>query len=142
VADGPGLGWGFKNGNPDGYGYVDYGDALPLGANRTADYFFGRQFAFTPQAMFLPTYYNPYLMRGQRYIPYSGCGGDHPFGAEPQGSSMTPYVTSAAPASNAPRVAVPTFNGRDETSPTETVLPGAAEPTRDLDQPRPAVPAP
>jgi hypothetical protein len=141
VADGPGLGWGFKNGNPDGYGYVDYGDALPLGANRTADYFFGRQYAFTPQTMFMPTYYNPYLMRGQRYIPYVGAGGEHPFGVAPQGLSTTTTPTGEMPA-QAPRLAVPVFNGRDETSPARSELPGAAEPTRDLDQPRPVGPTP
>ncbi len=29
---GPGDGWGFPNGNPDGYGFVDYDVFLPLGA--------------------------------------------------------------------------------------------------------------
>ena len=42
VADGPGYGWGFPNGNPDGYGWWDHGDALPLGANRTPEYYFPR----------------------------------------------------------------------------------------------------
>lgn len=84
---GPGLGWGFPNGNPDGYGWVDYGTTLPLGADRTPDYFFRRQYATPIPQMFFPTYYNPYVSRGQRYLPYSGCGGAHPAGGPPLGSS-------------------------------------------------------
>ena len=66
---GPGNGWGFPNDNPDQYGWVDYGDNLPLGADRTAEYFFPRYFAVPPDQMFIQTYYNPYETRGQRYIP-------------------------------------------------------------------------
>ena len=82
---GPGYGWGFPNGNPDGYGWCDHGDALPLGADRTAEYYFPRYFALPPDQMFLPTYYNPYMTRGQRYIAYAGCGGDHPAGGPADG---------------------------------------------------------
>ena len=32
---GPGDGWGFPNNNPDHYGWIDYEDNLPLGADRT-----------------------------------------------------------------------------------------------------------
>ena len=34
VPPGPGNGWGFPNGNPDKYGWVNYGTDLPLGADR------------------------------------------------------------------------------------------------------------
>ena len=37
---GPGDGWGFPNNNPDGYGWSDPGPFLPLGADRTAEYYF------------------------------------------------------------------------------------------------------
>ncbi len=77
---GPGVGWGFPNGAPDGYGWYSVGDRLPLGADRTPDYYFNRQYAIMPQQMFLPTYFNTYVMRGQRYIPYVNCGGAHPAG--------------------------------------------------------------
>ena len=43
---------GFLNGNPDGYGWVDYGVYLPLGADRTAEYYFPRYFAIPPAQMF------------------------------------------------------------------------------------------
>src|SRR3954469_25556925 len=78
LPNGPGYGWGFPNGNPDGYGYVDYGTDLPLGANRTAEYYFPRYFAVPAVQAFFPTYYNPYFTRGQRYVPYAGAGGEHP----------------------------------------------------------------
>ena len=42
---GPGNGWGFPNGSPDGYGWYDVGTFLPLGADRTPDYYFPRYFA-------------------------------------------------------------------------------------------------
>src|SRR5436305_289751 len=69
---GPGYGWGFRNGNPDGYGFWDAGIYLPLGADRTADYFFRRQFSAPVDQMFMGTYYNPYVTRGQRYLSYAG----------------------------------------------------------------------
>ena len=72
---GPGFGWGFPNDAPDHYGWVDYGIYLPLGADRTPDYYFPRHFSL-PADQVLPTnYYNAYVARGQRYLPYSGCGG-------------------------------------------------------------------
>src|SRR5437764_1401640 len=83
---GPGYGWGFPNGNPDGYGWWDNGIYLPLGADRTSDYYFPRNITMPPDSMFLPTYYNAYESRGQRYIPYTNCGGDHPAGGLPIGS--------------------------------------------------------
>ena len=72
---GPGDGWGFPNGFPDGYGWADYGPYLPLNADRTADYYFPRYYVVPPEQMFFPTYYNPYETRGQRYIPYVADGG-------------------------------------------------------------------
>lgn len=112
---GPGLGWGFQNGNPDGYGWVDYGTTVPLGADRTPDYFFRRQYT-VPLSQAIPQlYYNAYVTRGQRYLPFAGCGGEHPAGGPPPGPStlpITPYedVTRNA----APVVPPPAFNGRSE----------------------------
>ena len=114
LRDGPGDGWGFPNGQPDGYGYVDYGDALPLGANRTADYFFPRYMSLQVQQMYLPTYYNPYLMRGQRYLPYSGGGGNHPAGLPTTATAMTPVNPYTATTNAGPVVAPPRFSGRSE----------------------------
>ena len=45
LPDGPGDGWGFPNGQPDNYGWMDHGTYLPLGANRTPEYYFPRYFA-------------------------------------------------------------------------------------------------
>ncbi len=53
---GPGYGWGFPNDNPDHYGWVDYGVDLPLGADRTPEYYFPRFLAVPPEQMFLQTY--------------------------------------------------------------------------------------
>src|SRR5271155_1157234 len=39
---GPGDGWGFPGDNPDKYGWTDYDVYLPLGADRTAEYYFPR----------------------------------------------------------------------------------------------------
>ena len=109
---GPGYGWGFPNGNPDGYGWVDYGTTLPLGANRTGDYFFRRQITVPADELFFPTYYNPYVSRGQRYIPYVGCGGDHPAGGRPLGSAELPmYPGRAFNTPNQSPVNPPPFSG-------------------------------
>jgi hypothetical protein len=112
VADGPGDGWGFPNGNPDGYGWVDYGDALPLGANRTPEYYFPRYLATPPNQAFMPTYYNPYITRGQRYLPYAGCGGEHPAGGPPLVSALTPTHPYQETLGHGPQVVVPPFSGR------------------------------
>jgi hypothetical protein len=117
LGPGPGAGWGFPNGNPDGYGWFDHGTALPLGANRTAEYYFPRYLAVPPDQLFLPTYYNPYVMRGQRYIPYAGCGGDHPMGGPPVGSASTPVYPYSVTVGSGPQVPLPTFSGRVEASP-------------------------
>jgi len=117
VAPGPGPGWGFPNGNPDGYGWVDYGTALPIGADRTPDYYFPRNFAVPPIQAFPATYYNPYLTNGQMYIPYTGCGGDHPAGHHPAGSAFLPVNPYQDTVGNRPVVAPPRLRGRVEATP-------------------------
>jgi hypothetical protein len=124
VGPGPGAGWGFPNGNPDGYGWVDYGTALPIGADRTPDYYFPRYFSSLPEQVFLPSYYNPYINRGQRYIPWTGCGGDHPFGGPPTGPSNSPIYPDREARSREPVVPVPTFTGEVEAAP----VPGGGDP--------------
>jgi hypothetical protein len=114
---GPGLGWGFQNGNPDGYGWVDYGVYLPLGADRTAEYFFPRFLSAPPGQLFPGTFFDPFETRGQRYIPYCGAGGEHPMGGPPTGSSHLPVSPYAADRSNQPVVRVPRLNGRIESPP-------------------------
>ncbi len=117
LAPGPGSGYGFPNGNPDGYGWFDHGTALPLGADRTAEYYFPRYLSAPADQLFFPTYYNPYVNRGQRYIPYAGCGGDHPMGGPPLGSASTPVSPSSSMAGSGPHVPLPTFSGRVEAPP-------------------------
>ena len=117
VPPGPGEGWGFLNGNPDGYGWVDYGVFLPLGADRTAEYYFPRYFAVPPIQMFPQTYYNCFETRGQRYIPYAGGGGDHPMGGLPTTSSHLPVSPYTANPGNVPLTPVPRLNGRIEATP-------------------------
>lgn len=114
---GPGYGWGFPNGNPDGYGWFDVGYYLPIGADRTPDYYFPRYFAVPPDQLLLPSYYNPYLTRGQRYIPYAGCGGLHPMSGPPQGSAVMPVHPYRESLGAGPTVRVPAFNGNVEAPP-------------------------
>jgi hypothetical protein len=114
---GPGNGHGFPNNNPDGYGWYDTGDRLPLGADRTSEYFFRRYYCMPIEQMFLPNYYNPYVTRGQRYVSYSGCGGDHPAGGPPLASAATPEHPYTDTIGTGPRVAVPPFTGRVEAPP-------------------------
>ena len=112
---------GFPNGNPDGYGWVDYGVYLPLGADRTAEYYFPRYFAVPPEQMFLQTYYNPFETRGQRYIPYCGAGGDHPMGGPPTASShlpVSPYADDTGRRPGGPR---PSFERTDRGSRSSAV---------------------
>lgn len=115
---GPGDGWGFPNGNPDVYGYADYGYYLPLGGDRNPDYNFPRNFSLLPEQCFLPSYYNPYVQRGQRYIPFTGCGGAHPAGGAALESSETPMNPDQRAARTDPVVTPPTFWGREEAAPT------------------------
>jgi hypothetical protein len=115
---GPGYGWGFPNGNPDGEGYVDFLDYLPLGADRIAGYYFPRYMGVPPQQLLLPTYYNPYLTRGQRYLPYVNCGGAHPAGGPPPGSAVMPMHPYNDSLGTGPTVRVPTFTGNVAADPT------------------------
>lgn len=120
---GPGDGYGFPNGNPDGYGYTDYGVYLPQHGDRSPSYHFPRYYAVPPEQMFFPTYYNPYMNRGQRFIPYLGCGGDHPAGGPPSIPSETPVYPYQDTIGNAPRTNIPNFTGRVEARP---VNPGSS----------------
>jgi hypothetical protein len=125
VPPGPGYGWGFPNGNPDGYGYVDYGTYLPLGADRTAEYYFPRYMALPASQVFFPTYYNAYVTRGQRYLPYSNCGGvdcwwSHPASGPPLGSAAMPEHPYRNAVGTGPVVTPPPFSGRVEAPPVNT----------------------
>jgi hypothetical protein len=111
---GPGDGWGFPNGFPDGYGWVDYGPYLPLGGDRNSEYFFPRYYVVPPEQMFLPTYYNPYVTRGQRYLPFAGGGGAHPAGGPPISSAEMAVRPFSTMPGRTPAVAVPRLNGRAE----------------------------
>ena len=111
---GPGDGWGFPNNNPDGYGWSDPGPFLPLGADRTAEYNFRRYFAVPLDQACPGTYYNPYVNRGQRYLPYTGNGGCHPMGGPPLDSARTPVRPYSSLTNNRPVVQVPRLNGRVE----------------------------
>jgi hypothetical protein len=114
----PGYGAGFANGNPDGYGFVSFGDNLPLYADRTPEYHFPRYLAVPPTQAFLPNFYNPYVSRGQRFIPYSGCGGSpHPMSGPPQVSSADSVHPYTETLNTTPRVSAPRFSGRVEAPP-------------------------
>ncbi len=117
VPPGPGYGWGFHNDNPDKYGWVDYGTDLPLGADRTAEYYFPRYIAVPPEQMFIQSYYNPFQTRGQRYIPYAGAGGEHPMGELPTTSSELPKSPFGTMPHDRPVVPIPRLNGRVEADP-------------------------
>jgi hypothetical protein len=117
---GPGPGWGFPNGNPDGYGYVDYGTFLPLGADRTAEYFFPRYYSAPAVQLVMPTYFNPYVTRGQRFIPYAGCGGAHPAGGAPSGNAGTPIHPYRDAVNASPLVPTPSYTGRSEGTPVQS----------------------
>jgi hypothetical protein len=117
VPPGPGNGWGFPNGSADGYGWVNYGVFLPLGADRTPEYYFPRYMAIPATQMFTQTYYNPFETRGQRYIPFVGAGGAHPMGGPPIASSHLPVSPFAGLSDRSPVVRVPRLNGRVEAPP-------------------------
>ena len=118
--NGPGFGWGFPNGSPDGVGWHDNGLYLPLGANRTTDYYFRRYYTMPANQMFLPTYYNAYVVRGQRYIPYANCGGCHPMGGPPPAPGDTPMNPYQETLGGAPRTQIPPFTGRVEAPPVNS----------------------
>ncbi len=117
---GPGYGWGFANGNPDGYGWHDIQDYLPLGPDRDAEYFFPRYLAVPPEQLFFPTYYNPYTTRGQRYVPYAGAGGWHPMGGPPADPATLPVKPKAEAIYAGEKPAVPVLNGKIEAKPTNS----------------------
>jgi hypothetical protein len=60
------------------------------------------------------TYYNPYVNRGQRYLPYTGNGGEHPMGGPPLASAMTPIRPYSSLSNTPPVIQVPRLNGRVE----------------------------
>lgn len=113
----PGYGMGYPNGNPDGYGYHDPGVHMPLGADRTPEHYFPRYMAVPPTQSYLPNYYNPYVSRGQRFIPFTGCGGLHPASGPPQGSAMSEVHPYRETLNETPRVVAPKFTGRVEAQP-------------------------
>jgi hypothetical protein len=117
---GPGYGWGFSNGNPDGFGWFGVGSYLPLGANRTPEYYFPRYYSVPAQQLLLPSYFNPYLSRGQRYIPYAGGGGAHPMGGPPTGSAVLPEHPYLDSLGHGPTVPMPTFSGRVQAPPVNS----------------------
>jgi hypothetical protein len=120
LPDGPGDGWGFPNGQPDHYGWADHGVFLPLGANRTPEYFFPRYFAAPAMQMFPQTYYNCFETRGQRYIPFAGGGGEHPMGGPPISSSHLPVSPYTALPEGVPQVQLPRLNGVMEAQPSSS----------------------
>lgn len=113
---GPGLGWSFPNGAPDVIGWADYGVLLPITPDgRNPNYYFPRAYAVPADQLIMGTYYNPYVMRGQRYIPYTGDGSAV---GPPAGSALTPthpYASSIA--EKPPQVTVPRFNGETQAPP-------------------------
>jgi hypothetical protein len=92
---------------------------LPLHDGRVSEYFFPRHFALPPEQLFFPQYYNPYQMRGQRYIPYSGMGGPHDLG-RPPAPSLTPVHPYQETLGSTPRRPLPVLNGRVEAPPVNT----------------------
>jgi hypothetical protein len=114
---GPGDGWGFPNDRPELAGWFDPGVYLPLGADRTADYFFPRFLSVPPEQMFLQTFYNPFETRGQRYVPYVAAGGDHPAGGAPISSAALPVNPYADVDDDRPVTPVPRLKGKVEATP-------------------------
>ena len=114
---GPGYGWGFPNGARDGYGWYNTAGYLPLSADRTPEYYFPRYMAAQPAQLFLPTYYNSYVSRGQRYVPYVGCGGWHPAGGAPTGSSRLPRNPAQDEAEGRPEFPFPRYSGHVQAAP-------------------------
>ena len=102
---------------PDGYGWVDFGDKLPLTADRVARLLtspaIGRSRRHRCSCR---TYYNPYISRGQRFMPYTGCGGPHPMSgaARVLGRRGRPPVHQGT-LNNVPQTPeAPTFTGKVE----------------------------
>ncbi|MEW4570647.1 hypothetical protein AB1L88_22515 [Tautonia sp. JC769] len=117
---GPGDGWGFPNDSPDGYGWYDPGITLPIREDRTTAYYFRRYMAVPPETMFLPNYYNPFVTRGQRYLPYSGMGGMHAAGGAPSGSAATPVSPYSDLTREVSPAQVPNFSGEVQAPPSNS----------------------
>jgi hypothetical protein len=117
---GPGDGWGFPNDSPDGYGWYDPGITLPIREDRTTSYYFRRYMAVPPETMFLPNYYNPFVTRGQRYLPYSGMGGMHAAGGAPSGSAATPVSPYSDLTQEVSPTQVPDFSGEVQAPPSNS----------------------
>lgn len=117
---GPGDGWGFPNGAPDGYGWYDPGITLPIREDRTTSYYFRRYMAAPPETMFLPNYYNPFVTRGQRYLPYVGMGGMHAAGGAPAGSAEMPITPYSDLTREVPSSMVPDFTGETQAAPVNS----------------------
>jgi hypothetical protein len=95
----------------------------PPTAFRDPEYFFNRQFAVPNTQCFMNTYRNPYIMRGQQFLPFAGCGGCHPMSGPPMASSLTPVTPYEDLSNKKPFVTPPDFSGRSEAAP---VLPGSS----------------
>ena len=67
--------------------------------------------------MFMPNYYNPFISRGQRFLPYSGCGGPHPVSGPPMASAIETVHPYTETLNETPRISVPNFSGRVEATP-------------------------
>jgi hypothetical protein len=67
-----------------------------------------------PQQAFMGTYYNPYVNRGQRYLPYTGNGGDHPMGGPAPDTAETLVRPYSSLVSDRPVTRVPRLRGRVE----------------------------
>jgi hypothetical protein len=116
---GPGNGWGYPNGFQDGYGWHDHSPYLPLSTDRTAEYFFPRYFAIPPEQMFMGTYYNPFVTRGQRYLPYTGNGGWHLMSGPAPASAELAVRPYSSLSDVEPVTPIPRLNGRVQ-APVET----------------------
>jgi hypothetical protein len=107
--------------------YQQVNPAVCLGCNgglepqnfRTEEYFFNRQFSIPASQSFLANYWNPYIMRGQRYLPWAGCGGCHPASALPTPDARTPVRPYDGLANQPQTIEVPTFTGRREAKPID-----------------------
>ncbi len=115
---GPGYGYGFPNHAADGYGWYDVGTAVPLGADRTPEYYFPRHLSIPIAQMVFPTYYNDYVTRSQRYIPYTGCGGFlHPAGGPQPPPTQLPVHPYDDLVNSPPVVPPPVFSGEVQARP-------------------------
>ena len=121
---GPGDGWGFPNRSPDGYGWADYGPYLPLGADRTAEYYFPRYYAVRRNrcsCKAITTRSRPVASVISRT---SAGGGAHPAGGSPPGPADLPVSPYAAETGARPVTPVPRLNGRTEAAPIASGAPG------------------